>query len=368
MWELFTSSLFTSLVTLDNVSCGIAFTFNYVKNKIWPSSSSQGGIITPGKNTPGKDTPGEDLIHTYSTVYIVANTFDRYLYYGCVHLLFKTAISVHLIHEQSMFAFLIAIHAPWVFNDFVYPIIKPFFETLNRERIRCAYFILYKQIKSMLQRASLLPQKISMHPSEISMETMDLFLKHYFIITMLVWLREQYYFFYKFFKYCYLYQYQYKLDALTPTIAQNTVHDVIITRQWEKVADPRVVHSLVSIALYEKYFTKQKIYLTYKCIQYFCVVTFVELLGWVALPTLIYLYEMYHHPWQLQLKKIPWIIVATYWIYMDIPWFWIPCFIAMMNHRWIDNFFTRTLADFIIQRSGYGGDDLPEVQGWVHVK
>ena len=348
--------IFTWLVTMDSIYSAAIFTYNYVKQTFYPSSPavSNNDVYEKQKN----------LIDTYTHVFKATNTADRILYYAGVQVVFSTAWYCNLIHYDTFFVFILLLHTPPIFNTLLYPKLHVFFDTLVHERIQCGYFILYKQIKSMFERTT--KQKVRMNLTDLDEPRMDLFLKHYLMINFIMFLREKQYFFYKFFKYCYLYRYEYKLDALTPSVAMTTVNDLVIMKSWEKVSEPKVVHALISIASKEKMFEKMIIYSEYKLIEYFCVLTVSEIVSVYGLIAMTYLFEFYQLDWKLQLRKVLWLIIGCLMVHY-LHWYWIGCFIAMINDRFVDNFITRTTTEFILQRMGYAQDTVQETHGWIHV-
>lgn len=332
-------TLWTSMISMDGLCCAASFVGHYVKTlwTCWNTYKDEDNTYLPSSID---ETP------YYSKAYAVENTLDRYVYYGVVQCLYTVGTSTFLFNPETVYYVMLAIHTPWIFNIVLYPWLKPFFIQLIIERQRCWYFLVYKHSKSLLEKVK--NEKISFRLSDINVELLDLYTKHSLAIHGLLYLRDVHYWLYKCLKYGYFFDYQYKLEMMGVEVARKHIDDVVASKDWKQISDPRLVHALICVSYHEKYMQKNILQFEHQLILFFCLWSISEVSNAWGVLSLQLLFD-FHNPWISIAKKSGWYALGAYFIFAH-QWILFGCLVVLINTRFLDNFVIRTLYDFFYQR------------------
>ena len=269
-----------------------------------------------------------------------------------------------LTNYTSVYLLIVLLHNPFLFNNLIYPTFKSFFDGLVIERKRCFYFIIFKQIKGLTEKA--VGKKITLSMMDLNETLMNAFLKHYFIITVLGFLRYYHYYLYKVFKYLYYYENNYIFEMIDYDKARKNINKLVTSGDWTNLAKPEVVHALICISQKDKYVEKLLTQWNYKLIQFFCIwslssFTHLYFLGII----LILLFEYPQLSSWVDIVKKSIIFIGTYLLTWIFPNYILFSAIIVFNTRWIDNGITKKLYEFIALSFPSSNKDKLDLDGCI---
>jgi len=155
------------------------------------------------------------------------------------------------------------------------------------------------------------------------------------------------------------------LDALDIDTAKNQLLKMITTQDWKLLGEPYIVHSMISISKHESHLDKILTKIQYKIVQFFSVWSVSDILGIPGIVVATYFFECYNDNIKLQARKVPWIAIAAIVAYLTNN-YTVASGIALINTRFVENFLTRSIYEFFIQRFGMIKQTI-ETNGWIYI-
>ncbi len=284
----------------------------------------------------------EKLIDASDNLY-PENTFDRFVYYGMLSIILNTlnVTGILSLNNNDRLQFIILLlHAPWIFNYYLYPLFSSFFKRYKQERREIYLFCLYKQLLNNINNA--LQSKNDIPRDELTSEILNDYIQTYISIQGILMVREHKYILYKIFKWLYYYDTGYLIhNEKSCNESQSYLTSIIQQKKWNLLSTPRCIHAIIYLSKKNRVHEKRiRTFYTFLIIWSACW-TFTDIggiIGMVITSCLFYHYTVWY-----------WIFVGCFIHYLSGSAL-LGTFVVAVNEHWIINPISQSIIEFVTMK------------------
>lgn len=242
------------LLFINLISSYVCSSFNLF---VW--LMSQDGIFSAIdfiKNN-SNDELSESQVITKNTNLYMTGTFERSIFYACLHILYYFTTIFVLNTDVVFMKYIIGlVTVPYIFNHIIYPNVRDYFTKLTNEKNEVLKNICFEQIANIIIKLekTYLESDISIQKSEIicALENIDnireesgTLIRNFLITSLLIYLRKNSKLYYKIAKYIYVYGYKEFIQDMTIDKAKYLFKDVIENKKYDQIAKPMFIQSVI---------------------------------------------------------------------------------------------------------------------------